>query len=359
MAASRNATPRSTAAAPLALALLLAAGAGDARELWCDRLSTAPAPVVLQIDTLAGKVIHDAPAAVPALKTEGLLPGQGLYDASQRAKLDFAKLRALAYGWRTQRQRPMLDSARGFVSAWARTYQPNLNPIDETDLKQVFEAYALIRDNLEAAERDAADAWIRRFYDGYLGGMTRRRVAGNPDRKNWQSHRLKIATAAAAALGDATLLAPLRPLFEEHVAANIRDDGSTEDFHERDALSYTTYSLLPLVEAALIARTAGVDWVAPGTPTRARLVAALDWLEPYAMGRKQHIEFVRSSVKFDQVRMQAGMAGHQQAPWQPVNARELYWHAAYLEPRFLAVAQALAARPSAFLAACRGTAGPR
>jgi hypothetical protein len=173
MAASRNATRRSTAAASLALALLLGAGAGDAREIWCDRLSAAPAPVVLQIDTLAGKVIHDAPAAVPALKTEGLLPGQGLYDASQRAKLDFAKLRALAYGWRTQRQRPMLDSARGFVSAWARTYQPNLNPIDETDLKQVFEAYALIRDNLEAAERDAADAWIRRFYDGYLGGMQR------------------------------------------------------------------------------------------------------------------------------------------------------------------------------------------
>ena len=326
------------------------------RDLWCDNQGDVPAPLGARLDEIARNSVDATPSAVRQIHTEGLLPGQGLYNASMKSKEDFPKALALAYGWKTRREQVYLDGARKFVLAWARTYQPSFNPIDETDFSQLFEAYAAIRDDVSESDRQMVDAWLQRFYTGHVSEMQRQAAAGDVQISNWQSHRLKIAAGAAVALGDIALLAAIKPFYQTQLRSNIHDDGSTEDFHKRDSLAYAIYSLRPLVETALVTRSAGVQWLPPGSPAHRRLTGALDWMLPYVTGAKTHIEYANSTVKFDRVRTQAQVKGHEQSAWEPENARDLFWLAAYLDPKYIDVAKRLNQQPGSFLAACRGTA---
>ncbi len=340
----------------LALAAVFAAGSIHARDMWCDLQGVAPAAVVPRLGQLAQATTGERPQPQREIRTEGLLPGQGLHDVSMKAKGDFPKALSLAHGWRAQRKPEFLSGAREYLLAWASTHEPNFNPIDETEFTQLFEAYAVIRDDLASADRQIVDKWVRKFYDGHLAEMRRREAAKQVQISNWQSHRLKIAAGAAVAMGDTALLGALEPFYQAQLRANIRDDGSIEDFHTRDSIGYAIYSLRQLVEVALVTRAAGVPWAPAGSPAYRRLTSALDWLLPYARGEKQHVEYVNSSFRFDRLRTEAGVKGHENAAWKPAEARDLLWLAAYLDPKYGAVAQRLGQKPSSYLVACRGEA---
>ncbi|MFX5817457.1 alginate lyase family protein, partial [Acinetobacter baumannii] len=77
----------------------------------------------------------------------------------------------------------------------------------------------------------------------------------------WNSHRVKLAVLAAAALQDDRLWGRARQAFDAQVARNIRADGSTLDMEERDALHYVVYDLEPLVRAAQVAQGRGEQWL--------------------------------------------------------------------------------------------------
>ena len=325
------------------------------RDLWCDNRRDLPVTVGARLGEIARKSVGAAPNAAREIRTEGLLPGQGLYDVSMKSKEDFRKALGLAYGWRTQHKQVYRDSARRFVVAWARTYRPDFNPIDETDFTQLFETYAAIKDDLSESDRQLVDRWLRKFHDGHVAELRRREAAHEVQTSNWQSHRIKIATGAAIAIGDMALVSAVEPFYQAQLRANIHDDGSIEDFHTRDSLGYAVYSLRPLVETALITRAAGAQWLPPGSTGYRRLIGALDWMLPFVTGTKTHIEYVHSTVHFDRVRERAGVKGYGHSAWKPANARDLFWLAAYLDPKYISVASSLHPKPASFLVACRGT----
>ncbi|MDC6133956.1 alginate lyase family protein, partial [Burkholderia gladioli] len=152
-------------------------------------------------------------------------------------------------------------------------------------------------------------------------------------------------------LGDRKMMNAAQRLFVEHLADNIKPDGTTFDFEERDAVHYAVYDLQPLVTAALAARRFNRNWLRERGSNGATLQAALDWLVPYARGEKTHEEFVNSTVPFDAKRREAGLPGYS-GQWQPANATELFHLAARLDGRYNSVAQQLAPQPPAWLAAC-------
>jgi hypothetical protein len=162
---------------------------------------------------------------------------------------------------------------------------------------------------------------------------------------------VKIVTLAAVALDDADLFAQARRLYLEQLAANIRIDGSVEDFHQRDALHYVTYDLEPLARAALAARLRSQDWLDLQSRSGSSLAQALDWLMPYTRGEKQHEEFRRSTVRFDAERRAAGVKGFS-GLWNPREATALFWMAAFLDKRYAETAKLLSATPPAWMAAC-------
>ncbi|HKR75360.1 MAG TPA: alginate lyase family protein [Rhodanobacter sp.] len=327
--------------------------AADAPRWWCPPAKPSPAHANDAVVTDALAHMDAQPHPMAHVHTQGLLPHQGIHDASDEAERDWPLALRASVAWRLSGRPELLQQATRYLDAWAGTYQPDFNPIDETNLANLFQAYALTRDALPTSTRNAMAALIRRIAEGYLARLQAK--AGSTyinDINNWQSHRIKLLATSAAALGDPRLVAAARERLLIQVAANIRPDGGTVDFAQRDALHYVTYDLEPLVQAALALSPYGKDNLLEArSPTGSSIAAALDWLVPYAEGRRRHQEFVHTSEPFDIARQKAGLKGYGGA-WDPRNAAALYAYAAQLSPKYRALAARLGAAPPV-LRACQ------
>ena len=301
----------------------------------------------------AARHLGDQPNPLAHLHTEGTLPHQGIREQSITAEKDWPILRQAALAWRLSGDTRYLQQVDNYLAAWAEVYQPDFNPIDETNLDMLINAYALTADHLRAQTREATRQLISRLGNGYIAHIQQfHGQKKGTQTNNWQSHRVKLVTVAAAALGDRAMLEQAHQLFKQQIADNVLPDGSVTDFQDRDALHYVVYDLEPLVQAALAAKPYGVggDWLKLSA-NGASLGAALDWLVPYATGQRSHEEFVHTHVQFDKDRAKVGEAGYA-GTWQPKSSATLFWLAAQLAPRYLPVAKQLAEHPADWISAC-------
>ncbi|WP_260982894.1 alginate lyase family protein [Pseudomonas oryzihabitans] len=298
------------------------------------------------------------PQALPVIHTAGTLPHTGIHDQSAAAVRDFGYMLDLALAWRDSRDTAALARLARYLDAWLPGYRPSFQPIDETNLGGLILAYRLTAADLPLATAQRTRAFIETLAEGYLQQMEAHRGdARGVWSNNWQSHRIKLATLAAGALDDPALFARARAAFVAQLSVNLKPDGEVLDFGERDALHYVVYDLEPLVLAAAVARGRGEDWLHLRGRDGQTLARALDWLLPYAQGQRSHEEFRKTTVHFDVQRAEAGLPGYA-GRWDPQNARNLYWSASLLDPRYASIARQLAAAPPrllwAFAPACQG-----
>jgi hypothetical protein len=106
------------------------------------------------------------------------------------------------------------------------------------------------------------------------------------------------------------------------------------------------YNLEPLSAAALVAKAHGEDWFHFRPANGASLAEAVDWLTPFALSRKTHEEFVRSTIDFDFARAKAGVPGYS-GPWDPRTSAFLYQLTSLLEEENLSVFTEILKNPGA------------
>ncbi|HEX4739391.1 MAG TPA: alginate lyase family protein [Allosphingosinicella sp.] len=334
------------------MAIAAAPSAAAAALSWCPLPARGAAAERARLVHSLGSDAQAKPHPLPHVHTEGTLPNDPQREASLVAERDWPIMLDNALAWRAGAGDNYLKAAQLYLGAWAQTYQPDFNPIDETNLDALIETWAITRDRLDPEVRTAAARLIRALGEGYLDRMeaaVRTPDPRQPWKNNWQSHRIKIATLAAVALGDRALFDRARAAFDRHRDANIHPDGEVRDFEQRDAIHYVVYDLEPLLRAAIAARRMGEDWYGRnvGGPP---VAAALRWLEPYADGTKTHVEFVHSVVAFDAARAKAGVKGFN-GPFDPARATELIWMAAQFDRSYTPLAVKLGPEPP-FLSAC-------
>jgi hypothetical protein len=299
--------------------------------------------------------MDDTPHPLVRLHTEGTLPHDGIYDVSVEAEQELDLMRDTALAWRATGDPRFLKMVDRFLLAWVKTYDPSLNPIDETRLDSLILAYDLTASALTASTRNATIQFLQRLGAGYIAQVdAQKRPLDKTFANNWQSHRIKLIAMAAFALDDRKMIDSARRLFVVQIQNNIGGDGQVRDFGERDALHYVVYDLEPLTMAALAARRHRIDWLTQRAQNGGSLQAGLDWLAPYALGKQTHEEFVHSQVPFDAQRREAGLPGFS-GEWDPKNATTLYYLASRLDKRYLPIAQKLAAKPPAWLSVCLPT----
>ncbi|GGP24914.1 alginate lyase family protein [Silvimonas amylolytica] len=338
---------------PLVLSLLfisapitaLASGYAIFTPLIVNRLpQSADNPTARQVLHAADLARHRDPQPMPRVHTEGTLPHQGIRDQSIAAEADWPAILNLALAWRLSNDDVYLVGLAAYLDAWFPLYHASFNPIDETNLDTVIMAYDLTAERLPDATRVNMEDFLRQLATGYIAQANSKL---KKDHGNWQSHRIKLATMAAFALNDPTLIQAAHKVYQKHLANNLEADGSVFDFHERDALHYVVYDLQPLLMAALAAQRHDQNWYQDTTPDGATLAKALDWLTPYAQGEQTHIEYVRSTVKFDYQRRAAGEPGFS-GPWEPQSATQLFNLAALVDNRYAPLAARLG-RPAAWM----------
>lgn len=258
--------------------------------------------------------------ALSALHLEGVLFSDPRYKESQEALRPLDDLYTWAVCARVADQ-PLADrcaqKAISAVNEWVGSYLPTGNPINESRFVPLLQAIDLLLPTLEAEKQAPWLTWVAalarqgdRFYAG-LGPTDSRRV------NNWASWRLLLRAMSATIAADPVMLSSTRQLVAAHVAQNLHEDGSSLDFHHRDALHYHVYNLEALVELLLF-----VPEVI-NAEVESAIARALDFLKPYFTGDKTHIEFLKSPVRFDAQRRAAGDPSFANTPWDPKGARSL------------------------------------
>ena len=304
------------------------------RESLKEALRTNPAAVHAfePIKTIADRALKENPRPLKRIVSEGRLHSDPEKTRSLEARRDLFKIEALGYAYTASDQTEYGDKVREFILAWARAYESDGNPINETEFVRLMKGYDLTRTFFSASERVEVERWLLRMAEKETAGI---RPGTSAARNNHMSHRLKIIGHAAYLLPDPTALRWTTAEYKRHLERNLNADGSTFDFEQRNALHYHVYDLLPLVELAIAADHNGENLYDHATSTRATLEKAIAFLIPYINGEKTHREFVHSSVKFDRERSDAGDPSIRVgAAWKAEEGRRLFDLAGYFSPRF-------------------------
>jgi hypothetical protein len=193
--------------------------------------------------------------------------------------------------------------------------------------------FSLVADAMSPSVRERVQNWLSRV--ATLQIERRPPPPAATHISNWNSDRLKIVGLIGYALRNTRFIRFAEDGYREQIAANLRPDGTSFDFHQRDALVYHVAALVPLLELAIAADKHGIDLYSYQAPSGASLERSIRFLLPYVRGERVHLEFVRTTVQFDRQRAAAGDPfARIGAPWDPRGAARLFEMAGYFNPAF-------------------------
>lgn len=296
----------------------------------------------------ADEALTARPDPVTIIESEGRLKSDPGKISTLKSLKDMPKAEALGWAFAVTGEARYSGKAKEFVLAWAQVNEPQGDPINETKLEPILTAYDLTQAVFSGAEKASVETWLRKIAGALIEHQKKKGKATSFN--NWHSHRLKMLGLCGWLLRDSPLIESTLTSYREQIANNLQPDGSSFDFHERDALHYHCYDLEPLLILATVARQQGVsiDFFHFTGPNGASLKKAVEFLVPYCDGTKTHSEYVNSKVEFDRKRAAAGQAefaiGH---AFDPKDALETLEMAGLFEEPFAELAAQIRGKKTA------------
>lgn len=291
--------------------------------------------VFARLQKEADSALGDPGHPITNLRTASTLEADEAKIKTKASLRDMKVLEALGYAYAATEKPAYAKAAQRMILNWAAVNQPSGSPVDETKLEPLFMAYDLTHPSFSEAEQKKVETWLldiaeREKKSGEKKGAT--------SMNNWQSHRLKIVGQIGFLLGNKPYIDYAVQGYKQQIEANLRPDGSSYDFHERDALHYHCYDLEPLLSLAVTAELNGVSLYHYEAPNGASLPKAVAFLAPYCLGEKTHAEYVESKVAFDQERAKAGEEKFEAGTlFNPQDGRKVFELAAFFDPSWLKV----------------------
>jgi hypothetical protein len=314
----------------------LALTACEARELWLQLTTDGLARrLAAPVFTTAEQAMDEPPSPVAVLQIQDLIPTDPRVRASAGFYRDGARVESLGYAYAATGQPRFSERAARYLEAWAQVNQPDGRPINETEISRFARGFSLVRETLSPSARALIERWLARMATAEINTFGREYGQDSDIVKigNHHSHRLKVVGMIGYALDDKRFIQYSENGYRKQIGDNLRPDGSSVDFHHRDALHYHVYNVLPLLELAIAADKHGVALHAYRASSGASLERSIAFLLPYVREEKVHREFVRSPVPLDHQRAAAGIPGFQ-GPWDPRRGAVLLEMAGYFNPAF-------------------------
>lgn len=274
----------------------------------------------------ANEALKRHPRPIEQIVYEGRVSGDPERNRSIAHLQDMHDIRRLCWAAVVTGERRYSDAAIQWTMAWVRTLPPSGNDVNDNKLDAIVLATYLLRDQMSEEQRKACIAWCHSLGKMQADGFD---DAGG----NRLAKRIKLVAAAALITDDRMLLDAAANRFRQFISTELRPDGGSHDLELRDALSYHCSALKSMIEANMVLRRAGVDLYEYEAPTGASLAKSIALVTPYAMGEKEHKEWVNTKVDLDRRRWEAGDPYYRPGKlWEPGTARPLYVLAATCDP---------------------------
>jgi hypothetical protein len=243
--------------------------------------------------------------------------------------------------WQATSDTAVSEKCRQYVRAWAATYRPTGNDVNENKLQPLFTIYEAMRAGFAPQERRRIDRWLSDIAEKQIAQGKRPEAR----RTNRHTKRMRIVATIGLALHRLEWLDYARSGFKEFVTQNLYADGTTFDLKHRDTLTYHCSALEPLVALAVLATRNGQNLYTWTSPTGSSLKKAVDYVLPYADGSKQRREWTHSQVELDRRRAAAGLKEYQPGSlFDPKYARSLLEEASFFDLALVPLVTKLAGR---------------
>ncbi len=298
--------------------------------------------IYLTLEASAKTAINEAPNPIDTIISEGHLTTDPKKIRTVKSLVDMNKIYALAFTYCIAKNPVYKVKCIEFLIAWASINHSAGNPINDTKLDPLLEAYDLIKNEMTEGDNEKMSVWLHEIADAEIRNprfTSGRKSVDN----NWNSHRIKVVGNIAYLLKDKNYQQFTDTALQKQILKNLYPDGSGMDFEERDALHYHLYTLEPLLKiATIIKRATGKDYFAYESPSGSSIEKSVAFLLPYVKGEKVHHEFTNSKTAFDRQRAENKEPGYTiGADFIPETAVEALSFAAYFEPTYRKTVQEL------------------
>lgn len=241
---------------------------------------------------------------------------------------DMRLLHALIWTYLLTGEQKYARRARSYLLAWASTYRPTGNDVNENKLNPCFLTYGLLKHELSNKKQKEVERWLTDIAARQKEGWRLGETAGNRHAK-----RLKLIWILGLALEDRELQEFAFSRSREVLRKALFPDGRSHDLERRDAMHYHVSCINGLLELSLIARISDINLYAETTPEGASIQKSVEYTLPYVRGEKIHPEWVNSQVALDHKRGASGDPYYRPGkPWDPVEAIDMLLMASVYDP---------------------------
>jgi len=249
---------------------------------------------------------------------------------------DMFAIRALAWAAWFKDDALLAEACFRYLDAWAKTYVPTGNDVNENKLTYCFLAYDLLHAKYPDKNWEPVRKWLHTVARKQKNTWSKR---GSSNR---HAKRLKLILLGALLFDDKELFDFAQNIIEEFLQHALRADGTTRDLERRDAMHYNAGNVKAILQCAIIFRSLGRDVYNFETPSGASLKNSVAFIVPYVKGEKTYAEWVNTTVQLDRDRWASGDPFYRPGiPWDPSEGISLLLLSSVFEPEYLPLAQTL------------------
>lgn len=287
---------------------------------------------------IAGEVeakgLHVAePSPIAVIHYEGLVntDPRRIKTVSHLREMDHVAL--LMRQWQLTESADTAEALQRFILAWAGTYEPTGNDVNENKFYPLLVAYLALRNTFGVEDRARVDTWARAMAKHHV-----RAVRQSTHLTNRYGKHLRLTALFAAIFDNAAWQAAVEEGIQRFVNNSLYEDGSSYDLKHRDTLTYHMSALKPNLALAMLAGEAGRDLYTWEGERGGSLKKSVDYVIPYAMGEQVREEWKNSRVGLDKRRAEAGLAKYQPGSlFDPRDALEMMEDASFFDPDLMRV----------------------
>jgi predicted transcriptional regulator len=304
------------------------------RQRLAEQIEAEPRAAVLALTQVeaARRVLDREPQPLEVIHYEGLL-NTDFKRIETVAKLDqMADAAMVLRAWQVSGEPAFAAYLQELIVAWADTYQPTGNDVNENKLYPLLVAYLALRDKFDPDTQQRVDAWVREIGQGHLDQAKKSNHLTNRYTKS-----LRLVAITGRILGESSWVDTARDGAQRFISQSLYADGRSKDLEHRDSLGYHMSALRPLVQLSIVLDGADDEalyyWQSPSGSSIERSVL---FVVPYASGEKQREEWTDTKVGLDRRRAEAGLEKYEAGRlFEPKDAVKLLSEAVFYEPQLL------------------------
>lgn len=284
----------------------------------------------------ADNALSRNPSQITTISYEGYLSNHPLRIRTVQHLQDMIALRALIWATIVTGDETYRSQAKAFLLAWARSYRPTGNEVNENKLDSCFFAYYVLKDFLREAERKEVAEWFETI------GTLHQKLWPIKASGNRAAKRIKLVLLASVVLDRPQWQQWAKEKMSLLIESPLNTDGTSDDLKNRDAMHYHNSCLEAMLEVALIGRLVGIDFYSLKTRNGASTKRSIHYMLPYIRGKKIHKEWIHTKAALDRQRWKAGDPYYRPGKsWDPAEAYGTLLLAFVFDPSIAQITESL------------------